>query len=552
MTPEPSGRYLRELLGVPFSEAQLDIATHPLTPQLVVAGAGSGKTAVLAARVVHLVAWHGVAPGAVLGLTFTNKAAGELADRVRTGLAARGSSTGSSTHSSTRTATGIGEPPYAERPYTGSPYAEPPYSEPADDELPTVTTYHAYAASLVADHALRIGREPATQLLTEASRWQLAGRVVRAADGPFVHLDWQTRTVVQYLLDLDAEMAEHLVTVADVRACDEALLSAVTGTPGAPATVRRIAAAAAAREELLDLVEAYRRRKAALDLLDFGDQVSIAAEIARRCPEVAGMQRERFPVVLLDEYQDTGVAQRVLLSALYGDGHPVTAVGDPCQSIYGWRGASVGNLLRFPEHFHRPGGDRCRPQFLMTNYRGGERLLRVANAVSGELRSPAAGARRPHLDVPLLHADPATVTPGMVVTALHRTVEEEATWVAEQVQRSIAEEQTAPGQVAVLCRRRADFPLLHAALADCGLPVEVVDLGGLLAMPEVADVVATLEVLADPTANAALVRLLTGPRWRLGARDLDAPGRRAAGLAAFEAGGPRLLDPANQHVALNP
>ena len=86
--PEPTGTYLRELLARDFTDQQLDIATHALGPQLVVAGAGSGKTMVVAARVVHAVAYHGVEPGRVLGLTFTNKAAGELADRVRRSLAA--------------------------------------------------------------------------------------------------------------------------------------------------------------------------------------------------------------------------------------------------------------------------------------------------------------------------------------------------------------------------------------------------------------------------------------------------------------------------------
>src|SRR3954454_17202629 len=87
MAPEASGAHLRELLGVDFTDDQLAIATHDLCPQLVVAGAGSGKTMVMAARVVHAVAYQGVAPGRILGLTFTNKAAGGLAARVRASLA---------------------------------------------------------------------------------------------------------------------------------------------------------------------------------------------------------------------------------------------------------------------------------------------------------------------------------------------------------------------------------------------------------------------------------------------------------------------------------
>ncbi len=500
--PGPDGSYLRDLLGLPYTDEQLRIITYPLSPQLVVAGAGSGKTAVMAARVVHLVAWYGVAPAAVLGLTFTNKAAIELAHRVRSALGALG---------------GV--------------HRAPGDDAPEDDE-PTVSTYHAYAARLVADHALRIGREPLTTLLTEAGRWQLALRVVNDAAGPFDALEWKPPTVARYLLDLDAEMAEHLVTPVQVRQCNSALRAQVAAVARPTKDVHGVAAAASSRDELLGLVEEYRRRKRDLDLIDFGDQVALAAEVAIRRPEVGRLERERYGVVVLDEYQDTGVAQRLLLAALYsGNGHPVTAVGDPCQSVYGWRGASVGNLLRFPQHFQGPERAGSAAQFLMTSFRNDGRLLDVANCVSGPLREPREGSRRPHLGVPVLSVVPGRERAGEVRCALHRTVIDEVSWVGAQIERAVRDEAVEPGKVAVLCRRRADFALLHQELASRGLPVEVVGLGGLLEMPEVADVVATLEVLADPTANAALMRLLTGPRWRIGPRDLVALGRRAAALA---------------------
>src|SRR3954462_11663212 len=155
--PEASGAYLRELLGVDFTDDQLAIATHDLCPQLVVAGAGSGKTMVMAARVIHAVAYQGVAPGRILGLTFTNKAAGELATRVRASLAKLPRTTAMSQS--------VGDDDDL---------------EVAADDLPTVSTYHSYAASIVRDHALRIGREPYTALLTEATQWQ---RAVRAGPG---------------------------------------------------------------------------------------------------------------------------------------------------------------------------------------------------------------------------------------------------------------------------------------------------------------------------------------------------------------------------------
>jgi DNA helicase-2/ATP-dependent DNA helicase PcrA len=488
--PTADGAYLRDLLGKSFTDEQLAAATAPLSPQLVVAGAGSGKTTVMAARVVHAVAFHDVSPSAILGLTFTNKAAGQLAESVRKAL---------------------------RRLAPGS----------LLDETPTVATYHSYAAGIVRDHALRIGREPVTTLMTEAGRWQLAMRVVRKAPGPFRHLSWQPATVAAYLIALDAELAEHLATPDDVRRFDEEFVARVEALPSATKALRDCAGAARARGELLGLVEDYRAAKQRLELIDYGDQVALAAQIAQVSDEVCAIERDRFRLVLLDEYQDTGVAQRMLLSRLFGNGHPTTAVGDPNQGIYGWRGASVGNLLRFRDHFG--GTDDVHP--LMTSFRCGGRILRAANAIAEPLTVSPGARRRPAVEVPRLSAAVGREDDGDIVVALLDRVDTEAEWVAEQVARAVHQDNVEAGKVAVLCRRRTDFPLLHRALVSRDIPVEVVGLGGLLEMPEVADLVAVLRVLVEPTANPAMVRILTGPRWRIGPRDLAALGRRASYLA---------------------
>ena len=482
---------LREVLGIPLSDEQLTAATAPLAPGLVVAGAGSGKTAVTAARVVWCVGTGAVSPQEVLGLTFTNKAAGELAGRVRGALERAGL---------LAAPTGGGD----------------------DPGEPTVSTYHAYAGRLVAEHALRIGVEPQSRLLADATRFQLAERVLRSARGPFPHLTRTLGTLVEDLLALDGELAEHLVEPAALREHDERLAADLAAVPKQVQAHRDALAAVRARAELLTLVEAYRRAKRERDLLDFGDQVAIAARLATERPEVGAGERARHRLVVLDEYQDTSVAQRRLLTGLYGGGHPVTAVGDPCQAIYGWRGASVSNIDRFGLHFPCADGSPAARLPLTVNRRSGGRLLSVANSVAAALLD------RHRQDA--LRPDPVRAAHGETVVALHETVTEEMRWVADQVVAAV-EEGTPPGEVAVLVRARSDFAPVHAALVARGVPVEVVGLGGLLALPEVADVVATLEVLDEPTSNAALLRLLTGPRWRLGARDLVALGRRARALA---------------------
>ncbi|AYG80583.1 ATP-dependent DNA helicase PcrA [Streptomyces hundungensis] len=483
---------LKELLGIPFTPEQTACITAPPAPQVIVAGAGSGKTTVMAARVVWLVGTGQVAAEQVLGLTFTNKAAGELAERVRTALIRAG-------------------------------ITDPDAPEPEQGE-PGISTYHAFAGRLLTDHGLRIGLEPTSRLLADATRYQLAARVLREAPGPYPTLTKSFASLVSDLLALDAELAEHLVAPERLAAYDQELLRALDGVKLSNAELRKVPEVAAARLELLDLTTRYRAAKKSRDLLDFGDQIALSAELALTHPEVGRILREQYRVVLLDEYQDTSVAQRRLLAALFGGGtgHAVTAVGDPCQAIYGWRGASVANLDDFPRHFPYADGTPATRYALSENRRSGGRLLDLANSLAAPLRSM-------HEGVEALRPAPGAERDGGVRIALLDTHREEIEWLADSIAHLVRTGK-APGEIAVLCRTAGDFPAIQGALVDRDVPVEVVGLSGLLHLPEVADLVAVCEVLQDPGANAPLVRILTGPRWRIGPRDLALLGRRARDL----------------------
>ncbi|MFD3561012.1 UvrD-helicase domain-containing protein [Streptomyces sp. NPDC058686] len=493
---------LKELLGIPFTPEQTACITAPPAPQVIVAGAGSGKTTVMAARVVWLVGTGQVAPEQVLGLTFTNKAAGELAERVRKALIKAG---------------------------VTDPDAIDPDNPPGE---PVISTYHAFAGRLLTDHGLRIGLEPTARLLADATRFQLAARVLREAPGPYPALTRSFADLVSDLLTLDGELAEHLVHPDELRAYDTRLLHTLEGRKLTNADLRKVPEAAAARLDLTGLVTRYREAKRARDLLDFGDQIALSATLARTRPEVGAILRDEFRVVLLDEYQDTSVAQRILLAGLFGEGtgHPVTAVGDPCQAIYGWRGASVANLDDFPEHFAHTDGRPATRHSLSENRRSGGRLLDLANDLAQPLRALHAG-------VEALRPAPGAERDGIVRCALLRTHAEEIDWLGDSIAH-LVRTGTAPGEIAVLCRTATDFAAIQGALVARDIPVEVVGLSGLLHLPEVADLVAVCEVLQDPGANASLVRLLTGPRWRIGPRDLALLGRRARLLVAHARGGP--------------
>ncbi len=524
---------LAMLLGLPEpTSEQAAVIAAPLEPLAVIAGAGSGKSETMAARLVWLVANGMVTPERVLGLTFTRKAAAELGQRVRTRLAAL-----------RRAGLAGGMAPAAG---PGGPAAEDtPEGEPA------VSTYHAYAARLVADHALREALEPSLRLITPAVAWQIAARVVAAYSGPMDAIDRAPQWVTAAVLDLAAELAEHLRTPADVHQIGRWLDTACQTIPGrVPALVRKITQCQRIREQLLPIVGAYAQAKAAREVIDYGDQVTLAARIASRHPQVGAIERARYQVVLLDEYQDTSHAQLVLLQALFGGGHPVTAVGDPCQSIYGWRGASAGNLRRFVADFPVAGGNGNGPGMrggarpaqvrqLSTSFRNTGRVLDAAAALQQGLRAEVP-------QVPRLVPPPRRAGRGRAVCALLETAADEAAWAASQIEGLLdlppgtapdgepwpdhGSALVRPADIAVLCRKRSQFPVLRAAIEARGIPVEVVGLGGLLTVPEVADVVATLRVLHDPAASSSLARLLTGPRWRIGPRDLVALGRRARDL----------------------
>ncbi|MGW0075355.1 UvrD-helicase domain-containing protein [Streptomyces cellulosae] len=505
---------LKELLGIPFTPEQTACITAPPAPQVIVAGAGSGKTTVMAARVVWLVGTGQVAPEQVLGLTFTNKAAGELAERVRTALIKAGVTDPdplpSPDHHPSTTALGAG----------------PSSSDPDNPSgEPVISTYHAFAGRLLTDHGLRIGLEPTSRLLADATRYQLAARVLREAPGLYPALTRSFPDLVGDLLTLDSELSEHLVRPEDLRAHDAELLRTLENAKLTNADLRKVPEAAAARRELAELVQRYRAAKRERDLLDFGDQIALSARLAG-LPEVGRVLRDEFRVVLLDEYQDTSVAQRVLLAGLFGGGtgHPVTAVGDPCQAIYGWRGASVANLDDFPEHFPHADGRPATRQSLSENRRSGGRLLDLANGLAEPLRAMHAG-------VEALRPAPGAERDGIVRCALLRTHAEEIDWLADSIAH-LVNTGKAPGEIAVLCRTATDFAEIQAALVARDVPVEVVGLSGLLHLPEIADLVAVCEVLQDPGANASLVRLLTGPRWRIGPRDLALLGRRARRLVS--------------------
>ncbi|MFG6491554.1 UvrD-helicase domain-containing protein [Microbacterium sp. P03] len=546
----------------PPTSEQTAVIEAPLEPALVVAGAGSGKTETMAARVVWLIANGIVRRDEVLGLTFTRKAAGELAERIHRRLARlseferrgllsalpelhakgalevfgrlerEGAGDGERVAALSELSARVilaGDPDGVPRTRT-----DPPLE--GDDALlhrPTVSTYNSFADAIVREHAVRIGWDSEAAILSESAAWLLMRRVVFASDDE--RLDTReeaVRSIIDGALRIARDAVDNLVDLDDLCGFPERFRD-VLERPSTNkrttvyADVKKIEVSVSALSLLTDLARAYAAEKRRRGVLDFSDQVAGATQIVQRHPAVAEELRQRYRVVLLDEYQDTSVVQTDLLAALFG-GTAVMAVGDPHQAIYGWRGASAGNLGGFAAAFSP--GIRSASYSLLTSWRNSEGVLAAANAVLAPLapRSPVA--------VQELRARPGAPL-GRVELGFDSDLDTEAGRVAEWFERVRAERARdgRPTTGAVLFRSKKHMLRFGDALGQRGIPHRILGLGGLLSTPEVVDVVSALRVISDPSAGSALIRLLAGPRWSIGLADLRALAQLSRRIARHDA-----------------
>ena len=490
------------------TDQQEKVITAPLKPTLVVAGAGSGKTATMSARVTYLVASGQVDPSQVLGLTFTRKATHELRERIENRLGQLYHYPGwtpSSTRSNTAESASADAPSTAAGPSTA---AEAGGSNSQVQELTavageaTVATYNSFAGSLVREWGLEVGLETDTAVLTPASSWQIMYELMenwgQEFEEPFSSLDSATELALQLanslnenLLSVDearelmADLGQNLKDLRSVRGAAKAI-----DAKSLPAMTKRI--------QVLDLVERYIDYKRENSLVDFGDQVALACRIVtdeRVGPRVIAQYRDRFKAVLLDEFQDTSVAQTILLSRLFA-GCGVVAVGDPNQAIYGWRGASSAALGQFHRHFSNGAGPVLQ---LSTAWRNDPQILQAANRISDPLRASGQVKVEKLVKRPGVGDERGRVWAARVQDGLAE---------AELIAKFLAQRWSPSKSMAVLCRTRSQFTPIVAAMIERGIPVEVVGLGGLLDVPEVADVRALMSVALDPTSADRLMRLI--------------------------------------------
>ena len=537
----------------PPTEEQSAVITAPRRQLLVVAGAGSGKTETIANRLVYGVINAGIVPEAILGLTFTRKAAAEMAARFALRLEHFASLMESvQNRQQTAEVTAVLKAADLDLDQLRQRFEALTQRGITSEMLRhpvSVSTYDSYAGTLLTEFGNLVGRESGFTTITDAARYQIMTDVVQSWTGALgVKREGEnTEHLIKILLTLANDTNSHLVDLAEMKQTYRSYLSVarhLRDTEGSELNgdaLRHLKSILSAMEfgrNATDVIQAFNERKQELMMADFSDQTRETVRLVEQLPVVGDSQRERFQLVFLDEFQDTSVAQMRFLSGIFRD-CAVTAVGDPNQAIYGWRGASAASMEDFGTMFCSD-PQQLLTRTLSTSWRNDEDILKVANRISVELAtapSPGASgkARRnrglqPAVSKPL-QARPGA-NPGVVYGIQTLTDIQQSQAVVNflrlwQDQRVKLQSEGMPAEklptAAVLCRAKNAIPGLVEALRRAGIPYQTRGMQGVLTDPGVRLVRAALEVTDNPEKSASLLILLD--RYRLGLSDLQAVGQ---------------------------
>lgn len=481
-----------------LSDDQAKVVEAAAVPTLVVAGAGSGKTEVMSLRALYLMYREGYTPDSILGLTFTRKATANFAERIQHQLRLMRKA-------------GLVDP------------------DPLAEWGATVSTYNSFAAEVVREHGLLIGVQPRTKLITDAASWQIVDALLASYTGELP--DYQPSTMREAILGLSSDLTDHQVSPALAqeqwnRIADqvEDPIPGVNPTTGRKRTaygndMKKLGPKFRARAQLLPLVQQYREYKRENNMMDFTDQLALARKILQSHPQVAADIRSQYRAILLDEFQDTSVGQLELFAELFHD-TAVTAVGDPNQAIYGWRGASAASLAMFLPNFDL--SKRGGVLQLSDAWRNWPGILEAANVVAlpdsveTAQRQQAYGPKAvdtalQSIQIDKLRANPGHPGRGQVKYLFPSTEEDEFDLVARQIwnwRNAVKPGEKMP-TIAILSRKSRNFVPLDKALRKYGISPYIVGLGGLVTQPAVADIRSVMRALVDPDHGASVMRLVT-------------------------------------------
>lgn len=438
-----------------LNKEQLDAVTHIEGPLMIVAGAGTGKTTVVTHRISWLIDQGHAKPEEILALTFTDKAAGEMEERVDRLL------------------------PYG--------YVDL-----------QISTFHSFAEKLLRQYGAELGLSRDFRLMTELDAWLLARQ----------HFD---RFTLDYYRPLGnptkyiRSLLTHFSRAKDVGIDPDAYYKFVEARKADLDSAQADEATTSELARLEELAHAYTTYQAILlehDSLDFGDLMLYTLKLLRERPVVRDQIRARFKFVLVDEFQDTNDAQYEIVKLIAEPRRNLTVVGDDDQSIYKFRGASLANILRFEEDF-----SDAKRVVLTKNYRSAQEILDRAHAFiqhNNPNRLEAATERNlskkleagQELNAQIEHIHAITAT-------------EEVARVVERIIGLKAEEGTEWSDFAILVRSNAAGMDFAVALERHKIPYQFLALSGLYTKPAVLDLMAYMRVIDNPFDSPSFYRVLT-------------------------------------------
>lgn len=427
------GGFMELLEGL--NPQQKEAVLHTEGPLLVLAGAGSGKTRVITHRIAYLIQEKGVAPWSILSLTFTNKAAREMRDRIEALIGARVLDIWSG-------------------------------------------TFHSCCVRILRREIERIGFNRDFVIYDTGDQETLI------------------KDCLQRLGYNDRNFPPKQVLAYIGRAKDE-LISPEAYSINAAYDFRM--------RKISDIYTLYQKKLKANNALDFDDILLHTLNIFDKNPDVLAYYQDKFKYILVDEYQDTNTAQYMLVSMLAKKHRNICVVGDDDQSIYGWRGANMQNILDFEKHFHG-----CRVIKLEQNYRSTERILDAANNVIKNNYG-----RKPKL----LWTKNLTGEPVYVYKAFDER--DEADFTAGMVRNAVARGDNNYGDFAVLYRINAQSRVFEDSFMKMGIPYRIIGAHKFYDRKEIKDIIAYLRVVNNPHDDISLKRIVNVPRRGIGKVTLD-------------------------------
>lgn len=440
---------------------QLEAVTHKSGPLLIVAGAGTGKTSVVTSRIAWLIKEELAKPDEILALTFTDKAAGEMEERVDRLL------------------------PYG---YTDL----------------WIHTFHAFAEIILRKHALEIGLPNDLKLLDTTAQWMLVRQNLDKFDLDYWRPRGNPTKFIHALLRHWSRAKDELVEPKDYLEYYESLKLSGDSTEVVASEARKVG-------EVANAYHIYEQMLLEAGATDFGGLINWTLKLFKERPKILEIYKNKFKYILVDEFQDTNYSQYEMVKLLSGDGNNLVVVGDDDQSIYKFRGASISNILEFKRDF-----PDSKEIFLTKNYRSKQNILDLSykfiqqnNPYRLEVKL-GGGTLTKKLQSALLGDG--------VIEHIHAPTQyDEARAVLKKIlELKEADSSRRWNDFAVLVRANDHAGLFIRAFSDAGLPYEFMASRGLYTKPVILDIISYLKLLDNYHESGAVYRVLNFKCWNIG------------------------------------